>query len=131
VIVLDSSALIAILRLEADAKELLRVLVNARGRLMSALNVVETSLVLAGANGSAEVWHPFDAFLAEAGVEVVPFDRDQAMHARNAFLRFGKGHHQAALNFGDCAAYALAKSRDLPLLFKGSDFSRTDLTRAA
>jgi ribonuclease VapC len=130
VIVIDSSALVAILRLEPDAKELLRALVSARGRLMPALNMLETSLVLAGAQGGANIWQPLDAFLAEADVEIVPFDSEQAFFARNAFLRFGKGRHPAALNFGDCAAYALAKSRSLPLLFKGGDFSKTDVMKA-
>jgi ribonuclease VapC len=94
------------------------------------LNVLETSLVLAGPKGGADVWHPLDAFLAEAGVEAVPFDSHQTLHAREAFVRFGKGRHPAALNFGDCAAYALAKSKNLPLLFKGYDFAKTDVMAA-
>ncbi len=126
-IAIDSSALIAILRLEADAKELLRALVAARARMMSAVTMLETSLVLAGPKGSAAIWQPLDAFLAEAGVEIVAFDEAQAGLARDAFIRFGKGRHPAALNFGDCASYALAKSRKIPLLFKGEDFRLTDI----
>ncbi len=129
-IALDSSAIISILRLEPDAKSLLRAVVAARGRLMSAFSVLETSLVLAGQKGGAAVWHPLNEFLAEAAVEVIAFDIDQATHARNAFMIYGKGRHPAALNLGDCASYALAKSRNIPLLFKGDDFTRTDITSA-
>jgi ribonuclease VapC len=130
-IAVDSSALIAILRLEDDAKELLALLVAAPARVMSAVGVLETSLVLAGPKGSASVFVMLDGFLAEAGIETVAFDAMQAELARLAFLRFGKGRHPAALNFGDCAAYALAKSRNLPLLFKGRDFPLTDVMPAA
>jgi ribonuclease VapC len=98
--------------------------------MMSALNLLETSLVLAGPKGEANVWDPLDAFVTEAGIEVIDFDNDQQQHARAAFLSFGKGRHPAALNFGDCAAYALAKSKNLPLLFKGNDFTKTDVLQA-
>ena len=64
-------------------------------------------------------------------MQIIPHDAALATIAREAFLRFGKGRHRAALNFGDCASYALAKARDLPLLFKGGDFSETDLAAAA
>lgn len=129
-IVVDSSALVAILRLEDDAKALLAALVAAAGRVMSAVSVLETSLVLAGPKGKANVFAALDGFLAEAGIEAVVFDAEQADLARLAFLRFGKGRHPAALNFGDCASYALAKSRNLPLLFKGRDFALTDVMPA-
>jgi len=130
VIAVDSSALVAILRLEPDAKALLGALVAARGRVMSALNMLETSLVLAGREGDGSVFAPLDEFMAEAGIVIVPFDTEQAGQARAAFLRYGKGRHPAALNFGDCAAYALARSRGLPLLYKGDDFTRTDIVPA-
>ncbi|WKW51630.1 type II toxin-antitoxin system VapC family toxin [Rhodomicrobium lacus] len=129
-IAVDSSALVAILRLESDAKALLGALVAARGRVMSALNVLETSLVLAGREGDGSVFAPLDAFIAEAGIVIVPFDAEQAGLARAAFLHYGKGRHPAALNFGDCAAYALARSRGVPLLYKGADFARTDVVPA-
>jgi len=80
--------------------------------------------------GGAAVWQPLDELLASAGVEVVPFDSAQAASAREAFLRYGKGRHPAGLNFGDCAAYALAATHAAPLLFKGTDFAKTDLTAA-
>lgn len=129
-IALDSSALIAILQMEADAKELAAVLVDARAKVMSAVTLLETSLALAKAQGSASIWAPLDAFLKESEVEIVPFDQEQAQIAREAFLRYGKGRHPAGLNFGDCAAYALAKSRKAPLLFKGNDFGKTDIVPA-
>lgn len=129
-IAIDSSAIISILRLEPDARSLLQIIVSARARLMSAFSVLETSLVLAGPKGGPQVWGPLEEFLAEAGVEIVAFDREQAAYARDAFLVYRKGRHPAALNMGDCASYALAKSRNVPLLFKGDDFTKTDLSRA-
>ncbi len=68
--------------------------------------------------------------LSEAKIAIVPFDAEQASLARTAFLKYGKGRHPAALNFGDCAAYALAKSRNVPLLYKGADFPKTDIVSA-
>ena len=79
-----------------------------------------------GAQGSRDV----DDFIEDVGIKVVPFDRDQAEVAREAFRRFGKGRHRARLNFGDCFVYALSKTLDAPILFKGNDFSLTDLKRA-
>jgi ribonuclease VapC len=127
VIAIDSSALIAILRLEPDADVLLRAIVGARGRVLSALNLLESSMVLAGHSGGGALWEPLEDFLSEARIEIAPFDAEQARYARAAFTRYGKGRHPAALNLGDCAAYALAKSRNLPLLFKGNDFPKTDV----
>jgi ribonuclease VapC len=72
----------------------------------------------------------FAEFLIRGQSEVVPSDRELADQARRAVVRFGKGRHPAALNFGDCASYALAKARDLPLLYKGGDFARTDVRPA-
>ncbi len=129
-IALDSSALVAILRMEPDAREFLRALVNAPAKVMSSVNLLETSLVLARAKGDASIWEPLDAFVEESEVEIVAFDRDQTYIAREAFLQYGKGRHPAALNFGDCAAYALAKSKKVPLLFKGGDFLKTDIAPA-
>lgn len=138
-IVIDTSALIAIFRLEPEADALLKAIVAARKRAMSALSVLEASMVMSGARAaagtglprgygeSADRFEPLDAFLAEAGIEIVPFDAEQARLAREAFLRFGKGRHKASLNLGDCASYAAAKARAAPLLYKGEDFRHTDL----
>ncbi len=87
-------------------------------------------MVLAGRPGDATSWLELDALIARAGIEIVAQDQALAGLAREAFLRFGKGRHPAALNLGDCSTYALAKARGLPVLFKGEDFSRTDLRAA-
>lgn len=129
-IVVDSSALIAILRREPEADRFLQAIAAADRCLLSAVSLLETSMVLAGRTGGSAAWAGLDALIARAGMEVVAQDGEQARLARDAFLGFGKGRHPAALNLGDCATYALARSRALPLLFKGEDFTRTDLVPA-
>src|SRR3546814_9737296 len=96
---------------------------------MSAVGLQEASMVIAGTQGTSVLWNSLDAFIARS-IEIVPFDEVQARLARDAFLRYGKGRHPAALNLGDCAAYALAAMRGLPLLFKGADFRHTDIVPA-
>lgn len=130
-IVLDTSALVAVLRREPEADRFLHVVARAQGCLLSAVSHLETSLVLAGRAGDRTSWRGLDALIHRAAIQVVSHDANLAEAAREAFLRFGKGRHPAALNFADCASYALAKTRDLPLLFKGTDFSATDLIAAA
>ena len=130
-IVVDSSALVAIAKREPEADSFLRIISTAAGCLLSSVSLLETSMVLAGRIGISAAWVELDTLIEKSGLEVVAHDAGLAAAAREAFLRFGKGRHPAALNLGDCAAYALAKSRDLPLLFKGRDFSRTDLVSAA
>jgi ribonuclease VapC len=88
-------------------------------------------MVLAGRGGDATSWTELDALIVRAEIQVVAQDAELAEAARAAFLRYGRGRHPAALNLGDCASYALAKHRNLPLLFKGDDFPRTDLLSAA
>ena len=129
-IAIDSSVLIAVLRLEPGADLLLRCLVQANARVMSAMSLLETSMVIAGQRGTKDLWEPLSEFIDEAAIEIAPFDYVQALLARQAFLRFGKGRHPAALNLGDCASYALAYSRRIPLLFKGDDFTKTDIIAA-
>ena len=130
-IVVDSSALVAILRREPEADRFLQVIAAADRCFLSAVSLLETSMVLAGRTGDSTAWTGLDALIARAGIEVVAQDAEQARLARAAFLGFGKGRHPAALNLGDCATYALARSRALPLLFKGNDFTHTDLLPAA
>lgn len=130
-IVIDSSALIAILRREPEADDFLRVIAEAEGCLLSSVSLLETSLVLAGRTGDARSWTELDELIARAGIKVVAQDKELAERARMAFLRYGRGRHPAALNLGDCASYALAKHCNLPLLFKGNDFSQTDLQTAS
>ncbi len=129
-IAVDSSALIAVLRREPEADDFLRVIAGAGGCLLASVSYLETSMVLAGRTGRATSWAGLDALIARAGMQVVPQDRPLAAAAREAFLRYGKGRHPAALNLGDCATYALAKNQSLPLLFKGEDFTHTDLIPA-
>ena len=129
-IVVDSSALIAILRRETEADDFLGIIAAAQDCLLSSVTLLETSMVLAGRTGDATSWAELDALIARAGMQVVAHDATLAAAARTASLRYGKGRHPAGLNFGDCASYALARNRSLPLLFKGDDFSRTDLRGA-
>ena len=130
-IVVDSSALVAVLRREPEADEFLRIIASADGCLLSSVSLLETSMVLAGRTGDAASWANLDALIARAAVQVVAQDASLAKLARDAFLRYGKGRHAAALNLGDCASYAVAKGNSLPLLFKGDDFAQTDLMAAA
>jgi ribonuclease VapC len=130
VIVVDSSAVIAIFRQEHEAEDFARSIANDDEPVMSAANLVETSIVLRGlkeiAPARAERW--LDDFIAAAGIRIEPVTPDQANAARSAHLQFGKGTgHGAALNYGDCFAYALAKAMEVPLLCKGNDFRLTDI----
>lgn len=124
--VIDSSALLAVLLNEADAPAIARAIATGSSRLLSAASLLETSIVIESRKGEAG-GHELDLLLTRAAIEIVVVDRYQAEIARLAWRNFGKGRHPAGLNFGDCFAYALAKSRDLPLLFLGNDFSQTDI----
>ena len=124
--IVDTSALIAILRREPAATALNKALVRERPAKISAGTLVEARM-LAERFGVAR---DLEDLLRDAAVIVVPVDQAQADAAHNGFLRCGKGRHPAALNLGDLFAYALAKTRDEPLLFKGNDFARTDLRPA-
>jgi ribonuclease VapC len=130
VIVVDSSAVVAIFRQEDDAEDYARRIATDDDPVMSAANLVETSIVLRGlkeiAPGKAERW--LDDFIEMAGIRIEPVTPDQANAARTAHLQFGKGTgHSAALNYGDCFAYALAKAIEAPILCKGNDFRLTDI----
>ena len=129
-IVIDSSALAAILRKEPDALLFAEAIGAEDFVIVSAVNLFETSMVLAGRAHGETAWGPLDALLTRAKIEIVPFDELQSAIARAAFLKYGKGRHPAALNFGDCAAYALAKWKGVPLLYKGADFALTDIVSA-
>ncbi len=126
---LDTSAIVAILRNESERPEFVARITAARRCLISAVSVLEAAMVLEGKKGDDAIGD-LDLFLFKAGIETVPFDREQLTLARTAFLRFGKGRHKAGLNFGDCASYALAKWSGGPLLFKGTDFAATDISSA-
>jgi ribonuclease VapC len=127
VIVVDTSAIVAILKNEPGWKHLASALHSAASKQLSAANWVELSLVIAGRRGNTYQLAHLDHFLKTAIIECYPIDELQARLAREAFLRFGKGRHPAGLNFGDCFSYALARKLDAPLLFVGNDFSHTDV----
>jgi ribonuclease VapC len=125
--VVDSSAIIAILQAEDDAQSLADAMAAADRLVMSAVNAHESAMILR-ARGGPESAEDFWRFLGVNSIEVAPFDENQARVASEAFGRFGKGiHSKARLNLADCAAYALAKSLSAPLLFKGDDFANTDV----
>jgi ribonuclease VapC len=130
-IAIDTSALIAILFGEPEA-DAFKQCVAAEPVCMSAVSLQEASMVLAGRRPERDVaaWQRLDELILDTPIEIVAHDRELAEISRLAFLRFGKGRHPARLNCGDCAAYALAKLREIPLLFKGADFARTDIIPA-
>jgi ribonuclease VapC len=128
--VVDSSAVIAILRQETDADTYLDVIDADETLRMSAANHLEAAVVIDSARDPVAS-RRFDQFIAEAGIQVDPVTLSQARIARDAYRDYGKGSgHKASLNFGDCFAYALAKEANEPLLFKGDDFSNTDIASA-
>ena len=127
--VLDSSAVLAILQNEPEASAFALRIERAERVLISAVSVLEVGIVIESRRGAERAGH-LDALLREGLIEVAAFDADQSALARQAFRRYGKGRHPAALNFGDCAAYALAKISGEPLLYKGDDFTLTDLSPA-
>ena len=124
--VIDTSILLAVLQDEPERREFNEALEAAPTRLMSTANFVETSMIIESRFG-AEGTRDLDLLVSRAGITLVPVDEDQAYISRQAFRNFGKGRHAARLNFGDCFAYALAKTLGEPLMFKGEDFSRTDI----
>jgi ribonuclease VapC len=127
--ILDTSALSAIFFGETDGDWYVQMIHDADSRRMSAANFVELSFVIEGQLGPA-AGRQCDMFFRRAEIVIEPVTVEQAHLARQAFLDFGKGRHPAQLNFGDCFAYALAKATDEPLLFKGRDFSKTDVRPA-
>ena len=127
--IVDSSAILAVLYREQDAERYERVIASAAHPRMSVANLLETSIVLEGRGGEA-AGHELDLFLRDAEIELAPVTVEHLEAARRAWRRFGKGNHPASLNIGDCFAYALAALMDEPLLFKGEDFAQTDIEAA-
>jgi ribonuclease VapC len=124
--VIDTSAIVAILQKEPESDHLMAAIVAAERRFISAASVLESAIVLGSRFGSAGE-ADLDVFLKEAQVQLYPVTADQIQMARHAFREFGKGRHPAGLNFGDCFSYALSTTISQPLLFKGADFSNTDV----
>jgi ribonuclease VapC len=127
--VLDTSALLAILQDEPERRAFNEAIEAAGSRLLSVASYVETSMVIESRHG-AEGLRDLDLVVDRAQIELVAVDVEQGRVACRAFSRFGKGRHPAGLNYGDCFAYALASTRAEPLLLKGDDFSATDVTPA-
>ncbi|MGH7757296.1 MAG: type II toxin-antitoxin system VapC family toxin [Vulcanimicrobiaceae bacterium] len=128
--IVDSSAVIAILRDEADAPAYAEAIAKARVRRISAVSFVEAAVVVDGSRDPIAS-RRFDDLVREAALVVEPVTEATARLAREAYRDFGKGGgHPASLNFGDCFTYALAKEKGEPLLFKGNDFTHTDITSA-
>lgn len=127
--VLDTSALVAVLFDEPERHEFVRKIVAARRRVVSSATLVESSLVVESRRGEA-AGRELDLFLHRAMVQTIAVDEEQAQLARAAWRRYGKGRHPAGLNFGDLFAYALARATGEELLFKGDDFTKTDVVAA-
>ena len=125
--VVDSSVLIAILLQEAEAERFTKLLIDADSVYISAVSIVESSMVIEYKKGEQQ----YDELLKTITPTVVSFDVQQATLARIAWRAYGKGRHPAKLNFGDCCSYATAKHLKQPLLFKGNDFSQTDIEIAS
>jgi ribonuclease VapC len=130
VIVVDTSAVFAILTKESDSSILRSAIETAVGVRLSSGTYLELTIVCRRRAGDAAV-QEMESFLIAEDIRLVPFDAAQADLAAEAYRTYGKGRHRAALNFGDCFAYALAKQLDAPLLYKGTDFSATDIQPAA
>jgi ribonuclease VapC len=128
--IVDTSAIVAILRDEPDAESFANAIAGARVRRVSTVNYVEAAAVIDGSRNPIAS-RRFDDFIREASFYLEAVTPEQARIAREAYRDFGKGSgHPAQLNFGDCFAYALAKEMSEPILFKGHDFKHTDLTSA-
>jgi len=126
--VLDTSALLALLLEEPEAEDFRAAVEEDTTRLVSAATLLETALVIEARKGEPG-GRELDTLIHKAEVVVVPVDAEHVSEARRAYRRFGKGRHAGGLNFGDVFAYALARTAGEPLLFKGDDFAKTDIRR--
>jgi len=124
--VVDTSALIAILFGEPETQSFVQALVNDPKKMISAFNILETAIVVEAKKGEAG-GRELDLLVHRARIEIIPLNGDQVELALAAWRKYGRGNHPAGLNIGDCCAYALAKYSGEPLLFKGRDFSQTDI----
>lgn len=128
--VIDTSAIIAILLGEPEAEALSKAILDDPKRLMSAFSLLECSIVIESRKGEAG-GRELDLLLYRLQVEIVDMNEEQTQLAREGWRQFGKGRHRAALNIGDCCSYALAKYAGEPLLFKGDDFNHSDIPYVA
>ncbi|HEY0307707.1 MAG TPA: type II toxin-antitoxin system VapC family toxin [Acidobacteriaceae bacterium] len=125
--VIDSSALLAIVYVEPEARKFIDSITADEHCLVSAATLLEIGINLI--NRSETAFEEFERFVDRAGIQIVPVDEEQARIAIDAARFFGKGRHPAGLNYGDCFSYALSKQTGEPLLFKGNDFAKTDVVR--
>lgn len=128
-IIVDSSALLAICFQETEHAVFTEAIMSADAPKIGAPNFVEAAMVVEARFGEPG-WRELERITSNLDLAIVAFDSTHVAAAREAFRRYGKGRHRAALNFGDCFAYALAKTLEAPLLFKGNDFGLTDIKRA-
>jgi ribonuclease VapC len=128
-VIVDTSALLAILLDEKEADAFSDLLIKSDECLLSAVSFVEASIIAESKGGDGSV-RQLDAFLRTAGISIEPMTEEHALAARQAYSDYGKGRHPAGLNLGDCFSYALAKVSGEPLLFKGNDFRKTDIEAA-
>lgn len=124
--VVDTSAVIAILLGEPETESFVRALANDPKKMISAFNALESAIVIEAKKGAAG-GRELDLLFHRARIEIIPLNNDQVELALSAWRKYGKGNHPAGLNIGDCCAYALAKYSGEPLLFKGNDFNKTDV----
>lgn len=127
--IVDASVVVAVLRGEPDAPAFATALSHAPLAVISSVNWLEAAVVIDG-RGDAAAREGFETFFERFGIRIAPVTHDHARRARAAYCVWGKGNHPARLNLGDCFAYALAKERGEPLLFKGEDFPQTDIASA-
>ena len=125
--IVDTSALLAVFFEEPEAEDFAQAIAGAEVPRMSAANLLEAGIV-ADNQTDPRTGRQLDALVANFCLRIEPVTEEQVLIARQAYLDFGRGNHPAGLNFGDCFAYALAKAAGAPLLFKGDDFARTDIT---
>jgi ribonuclease VapC len=125
--VIDTSAILAILQREPERRSFVEAIESADSSRMSVANFIESSIVIESRYG-AEGLRDLDRFISRASIELIPVDQEQGQLARSAFSRFGKGRHRAGLNYGDCFSYAAAVGLGEPLLCKGEDFIHTDVS---
>ena len=128
--VIDTSALVAVLLGEPEARAIAKVMAADPRRLLSAFTAFEAAAVMEAKKGESG-GRELDLLVYKVGMDIVPMDAGQAELARDAWRRYGKGRHPAGLNLGDCCAYALSRFTGEPLLFKGDDFPKTDVHRVA
>lgn len=127
--IIDTSALLAVVLTEHDELRFLAAIVSSRKRAMSVANWLEATIVVES-RGDPVASSSLDQFIRDAQIGLIDVTVEQTELARNAWRKFGRGKHRASLNFGDCFAYSLAKMRNEPLLFKGDDFAQTDVEPA-